>query len=389
MGFLSSLGNYFASPGGKALTSLGTNLYGAYTAKKAAGQQVDSANQAIAGYNTQYAETRNNLAPWLQSGRNALAQLQNPIKNFLASPDYEFRRNEGMRGIQQSAAAKGSLYSGNALKALNEYNSNLASQEFGNYFNRQSQLADRGQNAAANQGAFGAQNAGFVGNALMDAGNAQASGTVGAANSLTEGLSRASDVYQYGSGVRNAFLADRAGGLSGLSFTSGTQLPGTIGNVGAWGGTAGEGTVGSLGGSGLSGSGLTAATPAASPYTWANVYPGLAAGAAAFGIAALGNHLLGNDRPWELNEGLTYDADTGRASAGNFSAPFSTGKGLLSNTNGTRYQDQTGRTFEVPLLNGRTGNHPPEIYAYLQRQGAQLPDYATFLGEYQALGAHQ
>lgn len=55
---------------------------------------------------------------------------------FETDPSYEFRKQQGMDGLQSSAAASGGLLSGAALKALNSHNSNLASQEYGNAWQR-------------------------------------------------------------------------------------------------------------------------------------------------------------------------------------------------------------------------------------------------------------
>jgi len=57
--------------------------------------------------------------------------------NFQASPDYNFRKNEGLGAVQNSAAAQGGLYSGNTLRDITDYASNLASGEYGNWFNRE------------------------------------------------------------------------------------------------------------------------------------------------------------------------------------------------------------------------------------------------------------
>lgn len=102
--------------------------------------------------------------------------------SFFASPDYAFRRSEGQRGIEQSSAARGGAFSGNALKALNQYNSNLAAGEFGNWWNRQAGLAGVGQNAVNNTAQFGQNATNAIGNAMIGAGDARASGIVGSAN---------------------------------------------------------------------------------------------------------------------------------------------------------------------------------------------------------------
>lgn len=55
---------------------------------------------------------------------------------FQADPGYDFRLSEGMRGINNSAAARGGVLSGAALKAASKYNQDFASNEYGNAFNR-------------------------------------------------------------------------------------------------------------------------------------------------------------------------------------------------------------------------------------------------------------
>jgi hypothetical protein len=102
--------------------------------------------------------------------------------SFYQSPDYNFRRTEGTRGIEQSAAARGGAFSGNALKALNQYNSNLAAGEFGNWWNRQAGLAGIGQNATNTLANAGQASATNIGNAMIGQGDARASGIVGGAN---------------------------------------------------------------------------------------------------------------------------------------------------------------------------------------------------------------
>lgn len=58
------------------------------------------------------------------------------LSDFEVDPSYQFRKQEGIAGLEGSAAAGGSLLSGAALKSLNRYNSDLASQEYGNAWQR-------------------------------------------------------------------------------------------------------------------------------------------------------------------------------------------------------------------------------------------------------------
>lgn len=55
---------------------------------------------------------------------------------FQADPGYQFRQQEGEAALQRAAAAGGNLNSGRAAKDLASYNSGLASQEFGNAYQR-------------------------------------------------------------------------------------------------------------------------------------------------------------------------------------------------------------------------------------------------------------
>lgn len=108
---------------------------------------------------------------------------------FFKSPDYTFRQQEGMSNIGNSFSASGGARSGNALKALAEFNSNLAAGEFGNYFNRQLALAGQGQAATGTSANAGIATGQITGNALQNAGDARASGVAGQYNAIGGGLS--------------------------------------------------------------------------------------------------------------------------------------------------------------------------------------------------------
>jgi hypothetical protein len=100
---------------------------------------------------------------------------------FEQDPGYEFRREEGMRGLDRSASARGGVLSGSALKNIQRFGQDLASQEYQNAFNRYQTeraarlntlggLSDSGQ-AASNvmTGAAGAYGSNSAANALARA----------------------------------------------------------------------------------------------------------------------------------------------------------------------------------------------------------------------------
>jgi hypothetical protein len=55
---------------------------------------------------------------------------------FAADPGYAFRQKEGQKALERGAAARGKMLSGEQFKALSDFNSGLASQEYGNWWNR-------------------------------------------------------------------------------------------------------------------------------------------------------------------------------------------------------------------------------------------------------------
>lgn len=124
---------------------------------------------------------------------------------FTNSPDYQFRRDEGTRDIGNSFAARGGAFSGNALRGLNDFNSGLASQEFGNYFNRQAALAGIGQTATNNANTLGMNFANQGGNALANMGDARASGIANQANIWGNALGGAANAFGQWYGNRNPY----------------------------------------------------------------------------------------------------------------------------------------------------------------------------------------
>ena len=169
-----------------------TGKTGAKAAKDAGKLQSDSSKYAADIAQKQFEQTRQDQMPWMDAGKKALGGLDQMLygdpSQFVNDPSYQFRKQQGMDGIESSAAASGGLLSGAALKGLNRYNSDLASQEYGNAFNRLSSVAGTGQTTATNLGQFGAQNALNQGNAAIGGANAQANGIVGAAGARQQGF---------------------------------------------------------------------------------------------------------------------------------------------------------------------------------------------------------
>jgi hypothetical protein len=152
--------------------------------KKAANVQAKAYDAATAEQQREFDLQRADYKPYLDTGTAALGRLNalqgGDMSSFYTSPDYQFRKSQGMQGIENSFSAQGGAKSGNALKALNEYNSNLASGEFGNYFNREAALAGIGQSATNAVTQAGANTSNNIANLMVGSGDARASGILGA-----------------------------------------------------------------------------------------------------------------------------------------------------------------------------------------------------------------
>jgi hypothetical protein len=129
-------------------------------------------------------------------------------------PGFQFRLQEGLDALQNSAAARGGLLTGATAEALTRYGQDYASGEYGNVYDRASreyeraynifeqnqakkfnrlssmsgmgqvaagQLSSAGQAAAGNVGGILMGSAGQIGNSLQNAAAARASGYTGSA----------------------------------------------------------------------------------------------------------------------------------------------------------------------------------------------------------------
>lgn len=136
----------------------GSAILGAVSSKKAADAQSSSATRAadaqvlanresIDFQKEIFDQQREDNAPWRNIGEQSLKQLQAGVRsgrfnpgsfdfNFEEDPGYQFRRQEGIDALDASAASRGRLQSGAQSRAVTRYGSDMASNEYGNAFNR-------------------------------------------------------------------------------------------------------------------------------------------------------------------------------------------------------------------------------------------------------------
>jgi hypothetical protein len=240
---------------------VGSSVIGAISSNKAANTQAQASRDATAAQQDALAKQTELNKPFYDTGVNALTKLANQSPyvrdtfNYQADPGYAFRFNEGMKGINATAAARGGLISGNALKGATDYGQAAGSQEYNNAYNRylsnnalklqeyntntgvQQNLASMGQGSANNQAAA----AGAFGNSaasnIIGAGNATAGGYMGGANALTSGVGTYLN-YNQNQNMLNAFNSrSQYGNLSGQYGASNVYMPNGYGAQAPTGGT--------------------------------------------------------------------------------------------------------------------------------------------------------
>lgn len=164
--------------GGLGLGALGT-MFGSSGAKK----QLQLMRDALDYQKGIDQRTYKDLSPYRDFGSTQLNALsgflndKNP-ENFI-DPGYNFRLQSGVNAINNNAATKGMLQSGDTLRELTQYGQDMGSQEYGNAFNRwlgegqfRQGLPQMGLNAALSGGDLanhGAQNVAGI-TSKMDAG---------------------------------------------------------------------------------------------------------------------------------------------------------------------------------------------------------------------------
>jgi hypothetical protein len=187
----------------------GSSLVGALGSVGAA-RAMSSANQGIGDVNYRIFQEQKALQePWRAAGEEALNKLRSPemqyspfsADKFQADPGYAFRLSEGIKGLNNAAAARGGLLSGGTLKATQRFAQGLASQEYQNAYDRYNTdyrmklsplqtLAGYGQGATNNltttTGNYGANQA----ENIATGGNIRASSYLNAADALARGASQ-------------------------------------------------------------------------------------------------------------------------------------------------------------------------------------------------------
>ena len=245
-------------------------------AEQAQQLQATEAQNALNFQKQEFNTQQQNLQPWLQAGQGALGQLSGQLstpgqglltpwtQQFNAptaateqnDPGYQFRLQQGQQALDNSAAAKGSLLSGNTLEAQQQYGQNYASNEYNNVYNRAlgqyqqnygifennqantynrlAGLAGTGQTAATTLGQQGQQAAQNVGNISLTTGAQQGQDLNNAAAATASGYVGQANAWGGALGSSTNNLSQ----LAMLNQLFGQQQQGNPANspLGTWGG---------------------------------------------------------------------------------------------------------------------------------------------------------
>jgi hypothetical protein len=227
-------------PIGKAIQAAGNTVsqYMKYqAARKAAEQQQQSIKKAKAETADSYNTAIGYQQPYTDAGKQTIGELSAGLQpggdfnrnftmaDFKADPGYEFRQQQGLRAVDQGAAARGGVLSGAALKGEQQFGQDLASNEYqsayqrfntdmGNRFNRLSSVAQMGQGAANNSSNLTTNKGNTISDLELNNGN------VRAAKEIAMGNANASS----NQGAAN-FVASLYGG-GGSSFGGSTSYGG-------------------------------------------------------------------------------------------------------------------------------------------------------------------
>lgn len=178
-------------------------------AKDAAGAQTGASREALELMREMWETGRADQMPWLQGGQQGLSALlktyglgtadgQPDYSGFESSPDYLWTQEQGLKGIDRSAAARGSLYSGGTDADRIAYGQGLAAQQLGNYRAGLGGIAGVGQATAGNLASQGSAYGQGAAQQYGNIGSAQAGGILGRQSAYNNAFNQLAEWYGYG-----------------------------------------------------------------------------------------------------------------------------------------------------------------------------------------------
>ena len=192
--------------------------------KAAAAAQTQAAQAGIDQQNAQFAQTQQNIEPFLGAGTKAIGPQQDllglngsgaqqtQLDALRSSPLFQQLFGAGQNAVLSSASATGGLRGGNAQRSLYDLGENTFAQVIQQQLANLGGLSSQGMNAATGLGQFGAENAGQVSQLLGNKGAAKAGGILGSAAASQQLYASIANLIQDGAG---AIMGMPSGGGSG------------------------------------------------------------------------------------------------------------------------------------------------------------------------------
>lgn len=217
--------------------SIGSSLISGNAQRKAASAQTEAANAGVEENRRQFDQIRASLQPFISKGQESIGQLTpfaeagapalqqqqallgmrgldeqlNAIKNVEQGGLFQQLVNKGEEAILQRASATGGLRGGNVQAALAQFRPQMLSQAIADQYARLGgltslgestikNLAQMGQNAAANQATSSLQSTANISGLLQQAGAAQAGGELAQGKSLANMISSPFQMMGLGGG---------------------------------------------------------------------------------------------------------------------------------------------------------------------------------------------
>lgn len=183
MGFLDTLSSL--TP---ALTAIGGIASGVANFA-GAGAQGDAAERAAGITQGQFDQIRADNEPFRQAGVSALSRLlAENIGPLEETPDFLFARDQGQQAIERSAAARGKLLSGEAVKDATRFGTGIARQAAGDRRQTLASIAGFGPGAASTTANAGIQTSGLLSGLALQQGAANASSFAAPVNAFNSTL---------------------------------------------------------------------------------------------------------------------------------------------------------------------------------------------------------
>lgn len=181
---------------------IGVGLYGAQQQRTASGRAADLQQAALDRAERlrmqQYGLTQEQMRPWTEAGKAALAEQQallgmggdtaGALSRLQSTPGYQSGMIAGRTNLEASSAARGGMGSGKAGEAMTRFGQDYSNQQIGNRLSQLSNISGMGRQAGSEMGRTGTELAGSLSDLWASGANAQGAAGIAGSNATQSGL---------------------------------------------------------------------------------------------------------------------------------------------------------------------------------------------------------